>query len=95
VIDPAGFALGNFDAVDKWRNTDADGQPLDTVGTLADGKTINGPNELREAILSRPEAFTTVIASRMMTYALGRGLEPGDMPAVRRISGRPHRTITG
>jgi hypothetical protein len=85
VIDPAGFALENFDAVGKWRDKDADGSPLDVVGTLADGKKINGPNELREAILSRPEAFTTVIASRMMTYALGRGLEPGDMPTVRRI----------
>jgi hypothetical protein len=85
VIDPAGFALENFDAVGKWRDKDANGAPLDVVGTLADGKKIDGPNELREAILSRPDAFTTVIASRMMTYALGRGLEPGDMPVIRRI----------
>jgi len=85
VIDPAGFALENFDAVGKWRNTDANGAPIDAVGTLADGKKIEGPNELREAILSRPDALVTVITSRMLTYALGRGLEPGDMPVVRRI----------
>ncbi|HWF09538.1 MAG TPA: DUF1592 domain-containing protein [Bryobacteraceae bacterium] len=85
VIDPAGFALENFDAVGKWRDKDANGAPLDVVGTLADGKKIDGPNELREAILGRPDAFTTVIASRMMTYALGRGLEPSDMPVIRRI----------
>ena len=50
-----------------------------------DGKQINGPAALREAILSRPDAFVTVVTERMLTYALGRGLEPGDMPVVRRI----------
>ncbi len=54
-------------------------------GTLADGTKVNGPAALREAILSRPDAFVTVITERMLTYALGRGLEPGDMPVVRRI----------
>ena len=53
--------------------------------TLADGSKVNGPAALREAILSRPDAFVTVITERMLTYALGRGLEPGDMPVVRRI----------
>lgn len=85
VIDPAGFALENFDPVGKWRNTGPDGSPLDVMGTLADGKQINGPKELREAILSRPDAFVTVITEKMMTYALGRGLEPSDMPVIRRI----------
>ena len=85
VIDPVGFALENFDSVGKWRAAGADGAPLDVAGTLADGTKINGPAALREAILSRPDAFVTVITERMLTYALGRGLEPSDMPVVRRI----------
>jgi mono/diheme cytochrome c family protein len=85
VIDPPGFALENFDSVGIWRDTGADGAPLDTSGTLADGSKVNGPAALREAILSRPDAFVTVITERMLTYALGRGLEPDDMPVVRRI----------
>jgi hypothetical protein len=85
VIDPAGFALENFNSVGQWRDTDPDGAPLDVAGTLADGTKVNGPVELREAILSRPNAFATVITEKMLTYALGRGLEPGDMPVVRRI----------
>ncbi len=85
VIDPAGFALENFDTVGKWRDKDADGVPLDTAGTLADGTAVNGPIALREAILGRPDAFVTVVAEKMLIYALGRGLEPSDMPVVRRI----------
>ena len=54
VIDPAGFALENFDAVGEWRNSGPDGSPLDVAGTLADGKPINGPKELREAIRAGP-----------------------------------------
>jgi hypothetical protein len=85
VIDPVGFALENFDSVGKWRGTGPDGALLDVAGTLADGTKINGPAALREAILSRPDAFATLITERMLTYALGRGLEPDDMPVVRRI----------
>ena len=85
VIDPVGFALENFDSVGHWRDTGTDGAPLDTSGTLADGSKVNGPVALREAILSRPDAFATVVTERMLTYALGRGLEPDDMPVVRRI----------
>jgi cytochrome c5 len=85
VIDPVGFALENFDSVGNWRSTGADGQPLDVAGVLADGTPVNGPGALREAILSRPNAFASVITERMLIYALGRGLEPSDMPVVRRI----------
>jgi hypothetical protein len=84
-IDPPGFALENFNSVGQWRDTGPDGVPLDVAGTLADGSQVNGPVALREAILSRPNAFVTVVTERMMTYALGRGLEPADMPVVRRI----------
>ena len=85
VIDPPGFALENFDSVGQWRDKDPDGAPLDVAGTLADGSKVNGPVALREAILSRPDAFVTVVTEKMLTYALGRGLEPSDMPVVRRI----------
>src|SRR5262249_32774218 len=85
VIDPPGFALENFDPVGNWRDAGADGAALDTSGTLADGSKVNGPAALRQAILSRPDAFVTVVTEKMLTYALGRGLEPSDMPVVRRI----------
>jgi hypothetical protein len=85
VIDPVGFALENFNSVGQWRSTTADGQPIDTAGVLADGSKVDGPARLREVILSRPDAFVTILTERMMTYALGRGVEPGDMPVVRGI----------
>jgi hypothetical protein len=85
VIDPPGFALENFDSVGQWRAAMPNGAKIDANGVLADGTKVNGPAELRQAILSRPEAFVTVITERMMIYALGRGLEPADMPVVRRI----------
>jgi hypothetical protein len=85
VIDPPGFALENFNSVGQWRDKGPDGAPLDVAGTLADGSEVSGPVALREAILSRPDAFVTVVAEKMLTYALGRGLEPDDMPVVRRI----------
>jgi mono/diheme cytochrome c family protein len=85
VIDPPGFALENFNSVGQWRDKDADGAALDVAGTLADGSQVAGPGALREAILSRPEAFVTVVTEKMLIYALGRGLEPSDMPVVRRI----------
>jgi hypothetical protein len=61
------------------------GAKIDANGVLADGTKVNGPVELRQAILSRPDAFVTIITERMMIYALGRGLERADMPVVRRI----------
>jgi hypothetical protein len=85
VIDPVGFALENFNSVGQWRNAGPDGAPLDVAGVLADGSQVNGPAALREAILSRPNALVTVVTEKMLTYALGRGLEPADMPVVRRI----------
>ena len=84
-IDPVGFALENFDSVGRWRDTGPDGAALDVVGTLADGSQVNGPSALEQAILGRPDAFVTVVTEKMLTYALGRGLEPADMPVVRRI----------
>jgi len=71
--------------VGQWRDKGPDGKPLDVAGTLADGQQVNGPLALREAIANRPDAFATVVTEKMLTYALGRGLEPSDMPVVRRI----------
>jgi hypothetical protein len=85
VIDPPGFALENFNSVGQWRTTLENGSAIDTGGVLADGTKVNGPAALREAILSRPDAFATVLTERLMTYALGRGVEAQDMPVVRRI----------
>jgi hypothetical protein len=83
-MDPAGFALENFDPVGRWRASDA-GQPVDASGALADGTKVAGPSALREAILARPEIFVGTVTEKLMTYALARGLEPEDMPAVRGI----------
>ncbi|HEY1305078.1 MAG TPA: DUF1592 domain-containing protein [Vicinamibacterales bacterium] len=85
VIDPVGFALENFNPVGQWRTSDVDGKPLDTAGVLADGSKVDGPAALRNVILSRPDAFATTLTERVMTYALGRGMEPSDMPVIRGI----------
>jgi uncharacterized protein DUF1592/uncharacterized protein DUF1588/uncharacterized protein DUF1587/uncharacterized protein DUF1585/uncharacterized protein DUF1595 len=85
IIDPPGFALEHFNSVGQWRETDEQGRSIDANGVLADGTKVDGPIALRNAILKRPDAFATVITSRLLTYALGRGLEPSDMPVVRKI----------
>ena len=85
-IDPLGFALENFDAVGQWRDRDREaGMPIDAAGQLPDGSTFNGPVELRELLLSRHEEFTATVTKKLLTYALGRGLEHYDMPAVRKV----------
>jgi mono/diheme cytochrome c family protein len=85
IIDPPGFALENFNSVGQWRDKTENGAPIDTAGVLADGAKVNGPVALRNAILSRPDAFVTVLTERIMTYALGRGVEASDMPVVRSV----------
>ena len=82
-IDPLGFALENFDAIGAWRDTDG-GAAIESTGILADGTTVDGPVSLREALFTRPEIITNVI-EQLLTYALGRGLEYYDAPAVRQI----------
>jgi hypothetical protein len=83
-MDPPGFALENFDAVGRWRDTDA-GRPVDATGKLSDGTEVAGAAALREAILGRPELFAGTLTKKLMTYALARGLEAEDMPAARAI----------
>jgi hypothetical protein len=84
VMDPMGLALENFDAVGAWRMDDG-GQPVDASGQLTDGTQIDGVIGLRQALLQRPEVLVTTATERLLTYALGRGLEPADMAAVRAI----------
>jgi len=85
MIDPAGFALENFDAIGRWRSVDESFNPIDTSGALPDGTKFSGVTELRTALALHPERFVNTIAQKLMTYALGRGLEYYDMPAVRKI----------
>ena len=86
-IDPLGFALENFDPIGRWRDTD-NGVPVDASGTTADGATFDGPIELRRALVARQERFIATVTRKLLTYALGRGLEHYDQPAVRRIMRR-------
>jgi hypothetical protein len=85
MIDPAGFALENFDAIGRWRTVDESFNAIDATGTLPDGTPFNGANELRTALTSHPERFVHTVTEKLLTYALGRGLEYYDMPAVRKI----------
>jgi cytochrome c5 len=85
VMDPLGFSLDNFDAIGQWRSKEA-GLPIDASGQLADGSKVNGVVDLRKALLAHPERFVSTMTEKMMTYALGRGLEYYDMPVVRSIT---------
>ena len=86
VMDPLGFALENFDVDGTWREVDRDtGKLIDASGTLPDGSEIGGPQELREALLERPDQFVQTFVEKLMAYSLGRSVEWYDMPAVRRI----------
>jgi mono/diheme cytochrome c family protein len=86
VMDPLGFALENFDATGRWRDRDRyAGTVIDASGVLPDGTAINGPDDLRNALLRRPEQFVQTFAEGLLVYATGRRLEHFDMPAVRRI----------
>jgi hypothetical protein len=84
VMDPIGFALENFDAVGQWRTTD-DGSPIDPSGALYNGAKVDGPVALRTMLASHPDVFAGVMTEKLLTYALGRGVEYYDMPAVRKI----------
>ena len=83
-MDPLGFALENFDAVGKWRDTDA-GTPIDASGVLPDGATFDGLPALREVLFERRGEFVATVTEKLLTYALGRGVEYYDRPAIRAI----------
>jgi hypothetical protein len=84
VMDPIGLGLENFDAIGQWRTREAGGN-VDASGRMANGAAIDGPVSLREAVTADPEQFIRVFTAKLLTYALGRGLDDYDMPAVRKI----------
>ena len=85
IMDPLGFSLENFDAAGEWRVKEAGGV-VDASGQLADGTKVDGPVSLRKALMAHPEQFVDTLTEKLMTYALGRGLEYYDMPVVRKIA---------
>jgi len=86
VMDPLGLALETFDATGRWRDRDRyAGVAIDASGTLPDGTPVNGPDDLRNALLRRPDQFVQTFTEGLLTYATGRKLEAWDMPTVRRI----------
>jgi len=83
-MDPLGFALENYDPVGRFRTKDGD-TPIDASGSLPGGVAVNGPGDLKKVLLDRKDQFVDTLAEKLLTYALGRGLEYYDMPAVREI----------
>jgi hypothetical protein len=88
LMDPVGLATENFDAIGRYRTQSEAGGPIDASGGLPDGSAFEGAAGLRKAVLNRPELFVTTLTEKLMTYALGRGLEYYDAPAVRDITRR-------
>lgn len=86
-LDPLGFSLENFDAAGKYRSTEG-GEPVEASGSLPDGTQIDGPRGLKDVVLARKDEFVECFAEKLLTYALGRGLEDYDRPAVREIRRR-------
>ncbi len=84
-MDPIGFGLENFDAIGRWR-TEAAGSPVDASGILTTGEKFNGPAELKKLMLQRKDEFVRNLTEKMLAYALGRGLEPYDLPTVQHIT---------
>jgi mono/diheme cytochrome c family protein len=86
VMDPLGFSLENFDTIGTYRSMDRFTRTkIDTSGKLVDGTPVNGVSDLRNALLKHPEQFAQTFTEKMMTYALGRGVEYYDMPSIRKI----------
>jgi hypothetical protein len=84
IMDPIGFSLENFDAVGSWRTED-NGNKIDASGVLVDGTPLNGPASLRAALTKYSDQYVRNVSEKLLTYALGRGVEYYDMPVVRSI----------
>ena len=85
LMDPLGFALENFDAVGRWRERSESNTPIDATGVMPDGRQFDGPSGLRTVLLQAPDQFVTTVTEKLMTYALGRGVEYFDAPTIREI----------
>ena len=86
LMDGAGLSMENFDAIGRWRDRNADWTPIDAAGSIPGGGSFDGVSGLREAVLARPEVFVGTMTEKLLTYALGRGLDHHDGAAVRRIA---------
>jgi mono/diheme cytochrome c family protein len=86
LMDPAGLSMENFDAIGRWRTRTESGSAVDAFGNLPGGPGFEGVAGLRNAVLARPEPFVNTVTEKLMTYALGRGLEFYDAPATRAIA---------
>ena len=86
MMDPLGMSLENYDLVGRWRTVDEALAPIDASGVLPDGTKFDGPAGLRQVLASQPDRFVRTLTEKMLTYALGRGLEHYDMPTVRAIA---------
>jgi hypothetical protein len=84
MMDPLGLSLENFDAVARWRTLSESSAPIDASGVLPDGTKFQGPAGLRQALL-QSNRFVATLTEKMLTYALGRGLEHYDAPAIRAV----------
>ena len=84
LMDPVGFALENFDALGRWRTLE-EGRPVDASGGFPDGAKFTGVAGLEQALLNRPELFASTLTEKLLTFALGRGVESFDAPAVRQV----------
>jgi hypothetical protein len=83
-MDPLGFAMENFDAIGRWR--DKDGEfPIDASGSLPEGQSFKGPDDLRKVIAARKDDFVRTLTEKMMTYALGRGMEVYDKCTIKDV----------
>ena len=85
LMDPIGFALESFDAVGKYRTHDENFEPIDSTGVYADGTRIDGLASLRQVLVNHSDQFLVNVTKTVLTYALGRGVEYSDAPAVRSI----------
>jgi hypothetical protein len=86
-LDPIGLSFEHFDAIGRWRDTE-NGSPIDSTGTLPDGSLLDGTADLKRTLLSRADQFVEALTAKTLTYALGRGVEPFDRPAIRQIARR-------
>jgi hypothetical protein len=84
IMDPIGLSLENFDAIGRWRATD-EGVKIDASGQLVDGTSIDGPADLRKAMLARGDVFVAAMTEKLMMYGVGRETRSYDMPTVRAV----------
>lgn len=86
-LDPLGLSLEHFDAVGRWRDSE-EGRPIDATGELPGGERLDGAAGVKRSVMARADQFVETLAGKLLAYAIGRGFEPFDRPAIRRIAVR-------